>query len=131
MAARLEIVSAERIRDEFDKLITVDHPAAGLWFLYDTGLAEQFLPELAAMRLEHDPIHRHKDVLTSHDRRGRERASAHEQPEGRPRVRLPAGSPGRAVPRHRQAAHPWLPGRQGHHLPPPRCGRCAHDQASA
>jgi len=64
MAARLEIVSAERIRDELDKLITIEHPAAGLWFLYDTGLSAQFLPELAAMRLEHDPIHRHKDVLT-------------------------------------------------------------------
>ena len=64
MASRLEIVSAERIRDEFDKLITVAHPTAGLWFLIDTGLAEQFLPELPAMRLEHDPIHRHKDVLT-------------------------------------------------------------------
>jgi poly(A) polymerase len=64
MAPRLEIVSAERIRDELDKLLTVDHPTAGLWFLVDTGLAEQFLPELPAMRLEHDPIHRHKDVLT-------------------------------------------------------------------
>jgi poly(A) polymerase len=64
LAPRLEIVSAERIRDELDKLITVDHPAAGLWFLVDTGLAEQFLPEFPAMRLEHDPIHRHKDVLT-------------------------------------------------------------------
>src|SRR5690606_28506244 len=64
MAERLAIVSAERIRDELDKLITVDHPAAGLWFLVDTGLADQFLPELPAMRLEHDPIHRHKDVLT-------------------------------------------------------------------
>jgi poly(A) polymerase len=64
MAQRLEIVSPERIRDEFDKLIVVDHPAAGLWFLVETGLADQFLPELPAMRLEHDPIHRHKDVLT-------------------------------------------------------------------
>jgi poly(A) polymerase len=64
LAPRLEIVSAERIRDELDKLIVVDHPASGLWFLIDTGLAEQFLPELPAMRLEHDPIHRHKDVLT-------------------------------------------------------------------
>ena len=64
MAARLEIVSPERIRDEFDKLLTVDHPSAGLWFLVETGLADQFLPELPAMRLEHDPIHRHKDVLT-------------------------------------------------------------------
>ncbi len=64
MAPRLEIVSAERIRDELDKLLVVDHPAAGLWFLVDTGLADQFLPELPAMRLENDPIHRHKDVLT-------------------------------------------------------------------
>jgi poly(A) polymerase len=64
MAGRLEIVSSERIRDELDKLITVDHPTAGLWFLVDTGLAEQFLPELPALRLEHDPIHRHKDVLS-------------------------------------------------------------------
>jgi poly(A) polymerase len=35
-----------------------------LWFLIETGLAAEFLPELPAMRLEHDPIHRHKDVLT-------------------------------------------------------------------
>jgi poly(A) polymerase len=60
---RLEIVSAERIRDELDKLIVVDRPGEGLWFVVDTGLAEEFLPELPAMRLEQDPIHRHKDVL--------------------------------------------------------------------
>ncbi|MGZ4724671.1 MAG: HDIG domain-containing metalloprotein, partial [Ilumatobacteraceae bacterium] len=64
MHARMEIVSAERIRDELDKLIVVDHPSAGLWFVIDTGLADDFLPELPAMRLEQDPIHRHKDVLT-------------------------------------------------------------------
>jgi poly(A) polymerase len=63
-AERLEIVSAERIRDELDKLIVVDRPTAGLWFCVDTGLAEHFLPELPALRLEHDPIHRHKDVLS-------------------------------------------------------------------
>ena len=60
---RLEIVSAERIRDELDKLIQLERPGAGLWFAVDTGLAEEFLPELPAMRLEQDPIHRHKDVL--------------------------------------------------------------------
>jgi len=43
-------------------LIT-DDPSSGLWFLVDTGLVEHFLPELPAMRLEQDPIHRHKDVL--------------------------------------------------------------------
>jgi poly(A) polymerase len=64
MRHRLSIVSAERIRDELDKLITVDHPGPGLWFVIDTGLAEEFLPELPAMRLEQDPIHRHKDVLS-------------------------------------------------------------------
>ena len=62
-ALRLEIVSAERIRDELDKLLVVPDPSAGLWFVVDTGLAEQFLPELPAMRLEQDPVHHHKDVL--------------------------------------------------------------------
>ncbi len=64
MAERLSIVSAERIRDEFDKLMVVDDPTPGLWFLADTGLMDQFLPEFSKMRLEQDPIHRHKDVLT-------------------------------------------------------------------
>jgi poly(A) polymerase len=64
MHSRLAIVSAERIRDELDKLITAAHPSAGLWFAIETGLADEFLPELPAMRLEQDPIHRHKDVLT-------------------------------------------------------------------
>ena len=91
MAARLEIVSAERIRDEFDKLMTVDHPSTGLWFLYDTGLSDQFLPELSLMRLEHDPIHRHKDVLSPHDRRRRERAAAARAADG-PAARSTSGS---------------------------------------
>ena len=64
MADRLKIVSAERIRDEFDKLLVVEDPSPGLWFLADTGLMDQFLPEFSRMRLEQDPIHRHKDVLT-------------------------------------------------------------------
>lgn len=64
MRERLTIVSAERIRDEFDKLLVVPDPRPGLWFLVDTGLIDEFLPELSAMRLEQDPIHRHKDVLT-------------------------------------------------------------------
>ena len=63
MADRLDIVSAERIRDELDRLLVVEDPSAGLWFLVDTGLAEMFLPELPALRVEQDPIHRHKDVL--------------------------------------------------------------------
>lgn len=64
MASRLEIVSRERIQAEIDRLIVLDHPTAGLWFLVDTGLAAHFFPELPEMSLEQDPIHRHKDVLT-------------------------------------------------------------------
>jgi poly(A) polymerase len=60
---RLEIVSAERIRDELNKLLVVDDPSPGLWFLHDTGLFAEFMPEIPALRLEQDPIHRHKDVL--------------------------------------------------------------------
>jgi poly(A) polymerase len=63
MRERLEIVSAERIRSELDKLITVPAPGPGLWFLVETGLAAEFLPELPALAVEQDPIHRHKDVL--------------------------------------------------------------------
>ncbi len=63
MRGRMEIVSPERIRDELDKLLVVDQPGPGLWFLVETGLAEEFLPEIPALGLEQDPVHRHKDVL--------------------------------------------------------------------
>ena len=63
MRTRLDIVSAERIRDELNKLVVVERPGEGLWFLVRTGLAAEFLPELPALALEQDPIHRHKDVL--------------------------------------------------------------------
>jgi poly(A) polymerase len=64
MRSRLTIVSAERIRDELDKLLVVPDPTAGLSFLVDTELVDEFLPEIPALRLEQDPIHRHKDVLS-------------------------------------------------------------------
>jgi poly(A) polymerase len=63
MADRLAIVSAERIRDELDKLIVGDHVEAGLWGIIESGLAGRFLPEMAALALHRDPQHRHKDVL--------------------------------------------------------------------
>ncbi|GGL01384.1 CCA tRNA nucleotidyltransferase [Sphaerisporangium melleum] len=62
MADRIEIVSAERIRDELDKLICGADPRAGLGLLVDTGLAAHVLPELPKLRLEIDEHHRHKDV---------------------------------------------------------------------
>lgn len=62
MAPRLEIISAERIRDEFSKLLATDQPRLGIRLLVDTGLATQFLPELAVLRDTQDEHARHKDV---------------------------------------------------------------------
>jgi poly(A) polymerase len=62
MADRIEIVSAERVRDELNKLILSAQPGKGLRLLVQTGLAERVLPELSALRLESDEHHRHKDV---------------------------------------------------------------------
>ncbi|MEU9888591.1 CCA tRNA nucleotidyltransferase [Sphaerisporangium sp. NPDC051011] len=62
MVERIEIVSAERIRDELDKLICGAGPREGLGLLVDTGLAAHVLPELPKLRLEIDEHHRHKDV---------------------------------------------------------------------
>ncbi|PZT72881.1 MULTISPECIES: CCA tRNA nucleotidyltransferase [unclassified Streptomyces] len=62
MAGRIEIVSAERVREELNKLLLSAHPRKGLSLLVETGLAQQVLPELPALRLESDEHHRHKDV---------------------------------------------------------------------
>jgi poly(A) polymerase len=62
MGSRLEIVSAERIRDELVKLVCSTYPRRGLTLLVETGLAERVLPELPALALERDEHHRHKDV---------------------------------------------------------------------
>ena len=62
MADRLDIVSAERVRDELVKLVCAEHPVDGLRLLVETGLAEHMLPELPALVLERDEHHRHKDV---------------------------------------------------------------------
>jgi poly(A) polymerase len=63
MKERLRIVSAERIRAEFDKLVVGDNVVEALTALVDSGLADEFIPELPALAVEQDPIHRHKDVL--------------------------------------------------------------------
>ena len=62
MAASIDIVSAERVREELVKLLLGRHPRAGLELLCASGLAEHVLPELPALRLEVDEHHRHKDV---------------------------------------------------------------------
>jgi len=62
MTARLEIISAERIRDEFIKIIMSDNPRLGITLLVETGLADIFLPEVPKLKLEIDEHHHHKDV---------------------------------------------------------------------
>jgi poly(A) polymerase len=56
-------VSAERIRDELSRLLTGESPKRALELADSTGLTELFLPELGALKLEQDPVHRHKDVF--------------------------------------------------------------------
>ncbi|MFZ0665024.1 MAG: CCA tRNA nucleotidyltransferase [Acidimicrobiales bacterium] len=94
MHDRLKIVSPERIRGELDKLMVTDKPSLGLALIVETGLAADFLPELPALALEQDPIHRHKDVLahtlavvdkTSRDRLLRLSALMHDI--GKPKTR--------------------------------------------
>ena len=62
MAPRLEIVSVERINAELSKLLLTDSPRAGIQLLVDSGLAQLFLPEVPALRLEIDEHAHHKDV---------------------------------------------------------------------
>ena len=62
MSERIKIVSAERVRDEFSKLIMGAQPTLGLEILEGTKLAEHVIPELPALQLEIDEHHKHKDV---------------------------------------------------------------------
>jgi poly(A) polymerase len=61
MRQRLEIISAERIQVELQKLVLGANPRMGLEVLVDSGLAEIVLPELPALKLETDEHHHHKD----------------------------------------------------------------------
>ncbi|WP_309067731.1 CCA tRNA nucleotidyltransferase [Microbacterium sp.] len=58
----LSIVSPERVQGELTRLLATDHPVSGIRVLVDTGLIEEFLPEVSALRLEVDEHHHHKDV---------------------------------------------------------------------
>jgi poly(A) polymerase len=61
-AARLEIVSVERITSELTKLMLTPDPALGVDVLVQTGVADEVLPEVSRLRMEADEHHRHKDV---------------------------------------------------------------------
>jgi poly(A) polymerase len=62
MAATLDIVAPERVQQELTKLLLAPEPSAGIRVLVDTGLADEVLPEVPALRLEIDEHARHKDV---------------------------------------------------------------------
>ena len=62
MSSRISIISAERIREEFVKLLMSSNPRLGITILVDTGLADLVLPEIPKLRLEIDEHHHHKDV---------------------------------------------------------------------
>lgn len=64
MHERLAIISSERIRDEFSKLLMGPQPSRSLYLATEAGLAQEFVPELPQLKLEQDPVHRHKEVFT-------------------------------------------------------------------
>ncbi len=88
MAGSLEIVSAERVREELSKLLVARDPRAGLQVLVGTGLADVVLPELPALRLEVDEHHRHKDVY-EHSLTVLQQAIDLEGPAGGPADQVP------------------------------------------
>ena len=87
MSARLEIISAERIRDEFTKIILSPSPRIGITLLVETGLANYFLPEVPKLKLEIDEHHHHKDVY-EHSLTVLEKAIGLEQRLGGPNLTL-------------------------------------------
>ena len=77
MADRINIISAERVRDEFIKLLMSNNPRKGLAILVSTGLADLVLPEIPKLKLEIDEHHHHKDVY-EHSLTVLDQAIAHE-----------------------------------------------------
>ena len=87
MAHRLSIISSERVRDEFIKIIMSDNPRLGITLLVECGLADIFLPEIPKLKLEIDEHHHHKDVY-EHSLTVLEQAIALESRLGAPNLTL-------------------------------------------
>ncbi|MEA2077638.1 MAG: CCA tRNA nucleotidyltransferase [Candidatus Marinimicrobia bacterium] len=63
-AERIKIISKERIRDEFLKIIMCPKPSKGLNLLFHSGLMQYIFPELLALRgIETQDGLKHKDVF--------------------------------------------------------------------
>jgi poly(A) polymerase len=63
LSSSLETVSAERIRDELSRLVKGVASGNALRAADETGVLRLILPELSELKLEQDPIHKHKDVF--------------------------------------------------------------------
>jgi poly(A) polymerase len=85
LASRIEIISAERVRDEFIKIMMSNNPRTGITLLVDSGLADRVLPEIPKLRLEVDEHHHHKDVY-EHSITVLEQAISHEARLGGPNL---------------------------------------------
>ena len=57
-------LSIDEKREHLSGALMSDDVEKALWHLVNTGLAVEIVPELPALRLEQDPIHRHKEVLS-------------------------------------------------------------------
>ncbi|MDO4911786.1 MAG: CCA tRNA nucleotidyltransferase [Corynebacterium sp.] len=86
MAEELNRISAERIRQELDKLMLGQVPWKGIDLLCETGVADIIFPEIPALKLAPDEHFRHKDVY-AHSLTVLKQAMEQE-PEGEPDVVL-------------------------------------------
>jgi poly(A) polymerase len=85
MAGRISIISAERIREEFIKLLLSSNPRIGITILVESGIADLILPEIPKLKLEIDEHHHHKDVY-EHSLTVLEQAIAQEERLGGPNL---------------------------------------------
>ena len=64
MSGELSRITPARLQGELSKLLLTAAPRPGLEAMVDLGIADVVLPELAALRMEIDEHHQHKDVYT-------------------------------------------------------------------
>jgi poly(A) polymerase len=51
-------------REALSEVLLAADPTEGLWVALESGLLDRAIPEIPALKMEQDPIHQHKDVLT-------------------------------------------------------------------
>jgi poly(A) polymerase len=51
-------------RETLNDILLATDPTDGLLVALESGLLDRIIPEIPALKMEQDPVHRHKDVLT-------------------------------------------------------------------